>query len=46
MSLPPRELDRFVDALVARRELWEHHVRHADDVHVFEQIWDRDRSAG
>jgi mannose-6-phosphate isomerase-like protein (cupin superfamily) len=40
VSLSPLELDRFVHALVAQRELWEHHVRHADDVRVYEQIWD------
>ena len=39
MSLGPRELDRFVAWLVARRERWEHHVRHADDARVYEQIW-------
>jgi mannose-6-phosphate isomerase-like protein (cupin superfamily) len=40
VSLGPRELDRFVASLVAQRERWEHHVRHADDVRVYEQIWD------
>src|SRR5262249_19002493 len=40
LSLAPRELDRFVASLVADRERWEHYVRHADDVRVYEQIWD------
>ena len=30
----------FVASLVARRERWEHLVRHADDMRVYEQIWD------
>src|SRR6185312_13786605 len=40
MSLTPRELNLFVLELVAARQRWEHHVRHAEDMRVYEQIWD------
>lgn len=40
MSLTPAALERFVAHLAATPELWEHAVRHASDVRVYEQIWD------
>ena len=40
MSLTPRALDRFVAELAAAPDRWQHLVRHADDVRVYEQIWD------
>jgi quercetin dioxygenase-like cupin family protein len=40
VSLAPAELERFVRDLVAQDELWRDHVRHADDLRVYEQIWD------
>jgi mannose-6-phosphate isomerase-like protein (cupin superfamily) len=40
MSLTAAALERFVEQLVASPELWQHAVRHADDVRVYEQIWD------
>jgi quercetin dioxygenase-like cupin family protein len=40
MSLTAAALERFVAQLVASPELWQHAVRHADDVRVYEQIWD------
>jgi predicted metal-dependent enzyme (double-stranded beta helix superfamily) len=40
MSLSPRELEQFVAELVADRDRWSHLVRHADDVRVYELIWD------
>jgi quercetin dioxygenase-like cupin family protein len=40
MSLTAAGLERFVEQLVASPELWQHAVRHADDVRVYEQIWD------
>jgi Cysteine dioxygenase type I len=40
VSLAQTELERFVDELAAARQRWEHLVRHADDVRVYEQIWD------
>ena len=40
MSMTERELEEFVTALAATPELWRSHVRHADDVRVYEQIWD------
>jgi mannose-6-phosphate isomerase-like protein (cupin superfamily) len=33
-------LESFVRDLVATPELWRDHVRHCDDVRVYEQIWD------
>jgi hypothetical protein len=36
VSLTASELEQFV----AASERWEHLVRHADDVRVYEQIWD------
>jgi quercetin dioxygenase-like cupin family protein len=38
-SLTPGELERFVANLVNRPELWVHRVRHAEDMRVYEQIW-------
>jgi quercetin dioxygenase-like cupin family protein len=35
-----QELERFVAGLAAAPELWRHHVRHEDDIRVYEQIWD------
>ncbi len=40
MSLSLPELERFVAGLVASPQRWRHLVRHADDVRVYEQIWD------
>jgi quercetin dioxygenase-like cupin family protein len=40
MNRTQRELEDFVTALVDAPELWRHHVRHADDTRVYEQIWD------
>jgi quercetin dioxygenase-like cupin family protein len=40
VSLTARELEEFVTALADSPELWQRHVRHADDMRVYEQIWD------
>jgi mannose-6-phosphate isomerase-like protein (cupin superfamily) len=40
MSLATRALERFVARMAATPELWQHAVRHASDVRVYEQIWD------
>ena len=40
MSLTGTALERFVAHLAASPELWQHAVRHASDVRVYEQIWD------
>jgi quercetin dioxygenase-like cupin family protein len=40
VSLTPTELERFVAELAAAPERWQHAVRHASDVRVYEQIWD------
>jgi quercetin dioxygenase-like cupin family protein len=40
MSLHPAELERFVEDLARSPQLWSHHVRHGDEVRVFELIWD------
>src|SRR4051794_10212286 len=40
MSLSPHELERFIHELAAESERWQHLVRHADDVRVYEQIWE------
>ena len=40
MSLSPLELERFVARLAAAPERWQHAVRHASDIRVYEQIWD------
>jgi quercetin dioxygenase-like cupin family protein len=40
MSLPPDQLERFAAGLAATPERWRHLVRHADDLRVYEQIWD------
>ncbi|MFL5861035.1 MAG: cysteine dioxygenase [Solirubrobacteraceae bacterium] len=40
MSLSLDELRRFAAELAQSPERWRHHVRHADDVRVYEQIWD------
>jgi hypothetical protein len=40
VSLTASELEQFVAELVAASERWEHLVRHADDVRVYEHIWD------
>jgi mannose-6-phosphate isomerase-like protein (cupin superfamily) len=39
MSLTTAALERFVARLAAVPELWQHAVRHASDVRVYEQIW-------
>jgi mannose-6-phosphate isomerase-like protein (cupin superfamily) len=43
MSLTPAQLEWFVARLAAAPELWRHAIRHADDVRVYEQIWDDER---
>lgn len=40
MSLGAAELERFVGELAAAPERWQHAVRHARDIRVYEQIWD------
>jgi quercetin dioxygenase-like cupin family protein len=40
MSLPIEELEQFVADLAAQPERWQEHVRHADDLRVYELIWD------
>ena len=40
MSLGPLELERFVAELAAAPERWQHAIRHATDIRVYEQIWD------
>jgi mannose-6-phosphate isomerase-like protein (cupin superfamily) len=42
MSLALEELERFAAGLAASPERWRHLVHHADDVRVYEQIWDDD----
>jgi mannose-6-phosphate isomerase-like protein (cupin superfamily) len=42
VSLSPSELADFAAELAAAPERWRHLVRHADDVRVYEQIWDDD----
>jgi mannose-6-phosphate isomerase-like protein (cupin superfamily) len=42
MSLSPAALERFAADLAAAPERWSHLVHHADDVRVYEQIWDDD----
>jgi mannose-6-phosphate isomerase-like protein (cupin superfamily) len=40
VSLSLTELERFAAGLAASPERWRHLVRHAEDVRVYEQIWD------
>ena len=40
MSLTETELRLFAAGLAATPERWRHLVHHADDVRVYEQIWD------
>ena len=40
MSLSTEELNRFVTLLAAWPEYWRKHVRHSEDVRVYEQVWD------
>jgi quercetin dioxygenase-like cupin family protein len=40
MSLTLEELERFASWLAASAERWEHHVRHASEERIYEQIWD------
>jgi quercetin dioxygenase-like cupin family protein len=42
MSLSAEELERFAAGLAASPERWRHLIRHADDVRMYEQIWDDD----
>jgi mannose-6-phosphate isomerase-like protein (cupin superfamily) len=42
VSLSLAELERFAAELAGSPERWRHLVRHADDVRVYEQIWDDD----
>jgi mannose-6-phosphate isomerase-like protein (cupin superfamily) len=42
MSLTAIELEQFVAQLAAAPERWRRAVRHANDVRVYEQIWDDD----
>ena len=40
MSLSDSQLQQFLYELAASPERWQHHVRHASDERVYEQIWD------
>jgi uncharacterized protein YihD (DUF1040 family) len=40
VSLTTVQLEQFVSNLAATSEQWQHHVRHSDDVRVYELIWD------
>jgi mannose-6-phosphate isomerase-like protein (cupin superfamily) len=40
--MSPAELEAFVADLVASPELWADHVRHEQDIRVYEQIWSDD----
>ena len=40
--MTPAELQRFVASLADAPELWRHHVRHEEEIRVYEQIWDDD----
>jgi quercetin dioxygenase-like cupin family protein len=40
VSLTAAALERFLARLAVEPELWRHAVRHANDVRVYEQIWD------
>jgi quercetin dioxygenase-like cupin family protein len=40
VSLTTEQLEQFVSNLAASPEQWQHHVRHSDDVRVYELIWD------
>jgi mannose-6-phosphate isomerase-like protein (cupin superfamily) len=40
VSFTAAELERFVQGLVATPELWRDHIRHSEDLRVYEQIWD------
>ncbi|MBV8999078.1 MAG: cysteine dioxygenase family protein [Solirubrobacterales bacterium] len=42
MSLTPIELEQFVAGLFDAPERWQHAVRHASDMRVYQQIWDDD----
>ena len=42
MSLTTEQLEQFLAELVASPEHWQHHVRHCDDVRVYELIWEDD----
>jgi mannose-6-phosphate isomerase-like protein (cupin superfamily) len=42
MTVTAEQLEQFVRRLVASPELWRDHVRHSNDVRVYEQIWDED----
>ena len=43
MSLTLSELERFVVELTNSPEHWQHLVRHAEDLRVYDQIWDEDQ---
>ena len=40
MSLSIEQLERFTAGLAATPQRWRHLVRHADDMRVYEQIWE------
>ncbi|MFZ0041063.1 MAG: cysteine dioxygenase family protein [Solirubrobacteraceae bacterium] len=40
MSLTMAGLERFAVDLAGSPQRWRHHVRHADDIRVYAQIWD------
>jgi quercetin dioxygenase-like cupin family protein len=42
VSLTIDELERFTAALAGAPDRWAHLVRHAEDLRVYEQIWDDD----
>jgi mannose-6-phosphate isomerase-like protein (cupin superfamily) len=39
VTLAPPALQRFAAQLAAAPERWRHHVRHAEDERVYEEIW-------
>jgi quercetin dioxygenase-like cupin family protein len=42
MALSAKQLERFVEGLASSRARWEHLIRHADDIRVYEPLWDDD----
>ncbi len=42
MTLSKAELERFVEELAARPDLWRHTITHGSDERLYEQIWDEE----
>jgi len=42
VSMSTGELERFVTALAATPQRWQHLIRHSGDARVYEQMWDSD----